>query len=122
MAKAGTPPAERLEAKIVRIPEAGCWIWVGAAGRYGKFSFAAGQNPIDAHRASWLTYRGEIPAGFRVCHSCDTPLCVNPDHLFLGTAKENTQDMIRKGRHRFATWNAPKGINHWRKKEINHGI
>lgn len=122
MAYAPSPPISRFETKYVRIPESGCWLWTGTAGRYGKFGMTPGQNPIDAHRASWLLYRGEIPAGFRVCHHCDVTLCVNPDHLFIGTAKENTRDMMRKGRHRFGTWNAPRGNNHWTKKGTTNGL
>lgn len=106
--------AERIERLSVKVPEAGCWIWVGTAGRYGKF-FHEGR-PKDAHRAAWLVFKGPIPQGMRVCHSCDVPLCVNPDHLFLGTAKDNTLDMMKKGRHKYATWNAPSGANHWTKK------
>jgi hypothetical protein len=59
-----------------------------------------------AHRAMW-TYRfGPIPAGMCVCHRCDNPPCVNPDHLFLGTVQDNNADMVRKGRHRAPTGEA----------------
>lgn len=53
---------------------------------------------MKAHRASWIAYRGEIPDNLWVLHRCDNRLCVNPEHLFLGTARDNTQDMIKKGR------------------------
>lgn len=53
---------------------------------------------VLAHRLSWQQRNGEIPSGMCVLHRCDTPLCVNPDHLFLGTKKDNTNDMKAKGR------------------------
>ena len=106
----------RFAEKYTAIPIAGCWIWTAAAGRYG--AMARDGVHMDAHRVSWLIHRGQIPAGMRVCHRCDVCLCVNPNHLFLATAKENTQDMLAKGRHKYGTWNAPRGDNHWTRR--NH--
>lgn len=78
-------------------------MWAGAvySGRmaYGKFWHKDFNESIPAHRAAWLIYRGEIPHGLKVLHRCDVPGCVNPEHLFLGTPRENTLDMIAKGRH-----------------------
>ena len=74
----------------------GCWLWKGKPGSGGYGSWKHGQ----AHRASWEFYRGPIPAGLQVCHRCDVPLCVNPDHLFIGTQSDNIQDMYAKGRGR----------------------
>lgn len=78
----------------------GCWLWAGAVsnGGYGNV-YLCGQHD-RAHRLSWKFTNGEIPGGFRICHRCDTPTCVNPAHLFLGTAADNTQDMRSKGRGR----------------------
>lgn len=81
-------------------PNSGCWLWVGSLnenrGKYGRFF--VGRKSIRAHRASYLIATGKCPADRFVCHKCDTPQCVNPDHLFLGEPKDNTWDMIKKGR------------------------
>lgn len=90
---------ERFDEKWMQIPFCDCWLWIGANnGMYGKFNFAG--ICVSAHRVSWELHRGEIPEEMDVLHTCDTPLCVNPDHLWLGTKKDNQQDSIRKGRKR----------------------
>ena len=80
----------------------GCWLWTGAIDKKGYGVTADGgrgfHRNILAHRASWMIHCGEIPNGLCVCHSCDNPPCINPDHLFLGTYKDNHADMDRKGR------------------------
>ena len=77
----------------------GCWIFLGNTDRDGYGVFGHGRSKqLRAHRASFEFYKGAIKKGMFVCHSCDKPSCINPEHLFLGTAKENTQDMIKKGR------------------------
>jgi len=84
------------ETKVHRTKD--CWLWTGAKGKgpYGMFSL--GREKIKAHRASWIIHFGEIPEGMYVLHKCDVSLCVNPEHLFLGTHKNNMEDMVRKGR------------------------
>ena len=89
----------RFEQKFTPVPEAGCWLWDHGciSSGYGGFSYY-GVN-IPAHRASWIFYRGEIPEGLCVLHKCDTKICVNPHHLFLGTLGDNNRDCMAKNRH-----------------------
>jgi hypothetical protein len=76
-------------------------LWTGSTnGRgYGLFAIQ-GRARTMAHRFAWLMSRGDIPAGLEVCHRCDVTGCVNPDHLFLGTRRDNHLDSVRKGRKR----------------------
>lgn len=81
--------------------ENGCWEFTGFKNLkgYGKLR-SSGQQL--AHRVSWVIHNGDIPKGMLVCHKCDNPPCCNPDHLFLGTAKDNAHDAIKKGRIDFS--------------------
>ena len=77
----------------------GCWKWNAQIFPTGYGAFHLNGKSILAHRASYLIFNGEIPNGIFVCHKCDNKSCVNPHHLFLGSAKENAIDRSLKGRH-----------------------
>jgi len=77
----------------------GCWEWTGLAvarGGYGKLNFS--KVIVRAHRLSYILHVAQIPLGMQVCHHCDNTKCVRPDHLFLGSPRDNTRDMMAKGR------------------------
>jgi len=94
------PPEVRFWAKVVKSSSPdGCWHWIGGkTGGYGIITIQ--YKSIGAHRFSYELHNGSIPNGLFVCHHCDTPSCVNPAHLFLGTPKDNMDDMVQKGRQR----------------------
>lgn len=76
-----------------------CWEWKGSRIGYGYGSFKMySYGLMTAHRFIYMAFNGDIPEGQNVLHSCDNPSCVRPSHLFLGTQKNNVDDMIRKGR------------------------
>lgn len=75
-----------------------CWIWKGGKDKDGYGVIRMNCRTVKTHRLAWQCSFGEIPSGQYVLHRCDNPPCVNPSHLFLGTAKQNTQDMVQKGR------------------------
>lgn len=108
----------RFWSKVVTSP--GCWIWVAGRNRRGYGLFGAGtrMNPMSllASRASWMLARGPIPAGLYVCHHCDNPPCVRPDHLFLGTQSDNMLDAYSKGRKRGFTQRRQTGEENHRAK------
>lgn len=90
------------DARVARTPT--CWLWTGCELPKGYGTFSIGRNKngkvvtLYAHRVSYQRYKGSIPNGLLVLHSCDNPSCVNPEHLDVGTPKTNTQDMVSKGR------------------------
>lgn len=94
---------EKIKQKLLRNCEldsnTGCWNWKKyTQNGYGRINVDG--KMWRAHRVSYLLFRGEIPPETLVCHRCDNPVCINPDHLFLGTHSTNNQDMWDKGRHK----------------------
>lgn len=98
-----TAPEQRFQAYLGPKLENGCIEWQGGLGRggYGKFRASPDKkhSHVGAHRFAYEMANGPIPDGLFVCHSCDNRRCCNPDHLWLGTANDNVQDMVAKGRH-----------------------
>jgi len=95
--------SERFMDMVMPEPNSGCWLWTG----YVDCSWGYGQVPFrgdkyggrTAHRVSYVLFVGAVPEGMLVLHKCDVRCCVNPDHLFVGTHRDNQQDKCRKGRH-----------------------
>ena len=98
-----------------------CWVWTGYRLKSGYGSLHIRPRRLLAHRYSWELANGPIPAGQYVCHTCDNPPCVRPDHLFLGTSHDNHADMLAKGRGATGDRNGsrrkphrlPHGEAHW---------
>ena len=81
---------------VVPVPWSGCWLWEGEVrGGYGTHRLDNIQRPV--HRLAFEEANGQIPNGLHVCHHCDVKLCCNPQHLFLGTARDNARDLYDKG-------------------------
>lgn len=113
---------ERIEAKVLRIPEAGCWVWMGSTQVRGYGEIISNNRKHLAHRASYEAFVGKIPKGMYVCHACDNVACVNPNHLFLGTQKQNLQDMANKGRSTRGVKNPMAKLDEYGVRQIKEGI
>ena len=89
---------ERFMAKISPEPNSGCWLWDGSLNTSGYGKMSVKNKTTNAHRISWTLFRGPIPEGMQFLHKCDVRCCNNPDHLFLGTVRDNMDD--RNAKHR----------------------
>jgi len=95
------PVRERLERSFVPEPNTGCWLWALSSTSLGYGWIKINGRSVAAHRVSYREFVGPIPDGLCVLHRCDTPACINPAHLFLGTVADNNRDAKDKGRWSF---------------------
>jgi len=89
-------PVARFWENVAKSPD--CWLWMGAVRSGGYGTLTIGARDVAAHRFSWDIHFGPIPPGAMICHHCDNPRCIRPDHLFMGDAASNIADMFQKGR------------------------
>lgn len=90
-------PIARFMAKVTGADPNACWIWKGSRGGSGYGQFWDGNRTVPAH---WFLLSDYPKSGFEACHSCDNKLCVNPNHVFIGTRSDNMRDCVSKGRLR----------------------
>jgi len=104
---------KRFFAKVNKDGPNGCWEWIGYKDKegYGQVSLKRlEQYALKAHRVSYMQHKGKIADDLLICHKCDNPSCVNPDHLFLGTHQDNVDDKVKKNRQ-YLNRADGKGVN-----------
>lgn len=89
---------ERIDKYVMPEPNTGCWLWSGCINKNGYGILKMNNKVSLAHRIIYEHIAGKIPENLLACHHCDTPSCVNPDHIFIGTNKDNSNDRDRKKR------------------------
>lgn len=113
----------RFESNVVR--SEGCWDWEGYFDKDGYPLLSSGVkgkgfHERRGHRISWWLYKGDIPSNKLICHKCDNPRCTNPDHLFIGTDKENHDDMKKKKRGNLGSKHGNSKLNESQVLEIRN--
>lgn len=119
----GATPTQYLEHHTMRLTECGCWIWMGPTTKstgYGHMAIKG--RALRPHRVAYELAHGKIPDGMHVLHRCDIRTCINPDHLFLGTHKENMRDMAQKHRAAAGTQNGSAKLNPRQVSEIRGSL
>lgn len=105
----------RFSSKFSIEPDSGCWVWTGHLNNKGYGMIARGidsSGPILAHRLSYMIHIGKILPGECICHKCDNPKCVNPEHLWKGSQMDNVADMLDKGRYGSSPRKRYRGESH----------
>jgi HNH endonuclease len=95
----GKSRLERFEERYIPEPNSGCWLWLGSVNEttgYGRF-YLNEEEVVYAHNFSFKHHKGKIPRGLMLRHTCDVKICVNPEHIITGTAKQNAQDAVERG-------------------------
>ena len=122
MARPRIPIDQKISEKVIKIPESGCWIWIGSITNHGYGTMTLGRNKnISAHRASYELKHGPIPDGMLALHHCDIKCCVNPDHIFLGTQQANMDDKVCKNRQANGVKHGMSKLTEQQAKEAKFG-
>lgn len=114
---------QRFERSYMPEPNSGCWLWteeISGSWGYGRFHLSGIR--VQAHRFSYEMNFGKIPEGLVVCHRCDVPVCVNPDHLFIVTQKDNMRDRQAKGKYATAEKHHAAKLTTERAREIKDAL